>query len=352
MIHSSVRIIRRALAVAAGIATAVTLTACGGGTPAPSGSGSPAGSESPATSVAPLESAAFQLGWIPNVESMAPIVASAKGYFDAEGVKVELLPGGPEVTTDAQIVSGNALMGSMSSEGLANSIKAGAPLVAIGAIYQTSSSAIITKADSGIKEPKDLEGRKFGISQTDARVYTPFFKLTGVDESKVILVQSGSDPASLISGEVDAMSGTLANQPIALAAQGVETTVIRLADFGYNRWSQLMVVRKDSLEDPQKRATVAAMLRALTKGLQTSVDDPEAAAQTVYDVYGEQLGLDLEQQKASAVVWAQLATDGTKEQGVMRVTEAGIANQQAFFDAIGLEVDAKSLFDLTVQDEG
>lgn len=347
---SSVRIIRRVLAAAAGIATALTLTACGGGstTPAPE----PSGSGAATTSVGPLAEAAFQLGWIPNVESMAPIVASAKGYFDAEGVKVEILPGGPEVTTDAQIVSGNALMGTMSSEGLANSIKAGAPLIAVGAIYQTSSSAIVTKADSGIKEPKDLEGRKFGVSQTDARVYTPFFKLTGVDESKVTMVQSGSDPAALISGEVDAMSGTLANQPIALAAQGVETTVIRLADFGYNRWSHLMVVRKDSLEDPEKRATVAAMLRALTKGLQTSVDDPAAAAQTVYDVYGEQLGLDLEQQKASAVVWAQLATEGTKEQGVMRVTEAGIADQQAFYDAIGLEIDAKSLFDLTVQDKG
>jgi len=347
---SSVHIIRRVLATAAGIATALTLTACGGGTTTPAPE--PTGSGAATTSVAPLAEASFQLGWIPNVESMAPIVASAKGYFEAEGVKVELLPGGPEVTTDAQIVSGNALMGSMSSEGLANSIKAGASLVAVGAIYQTSSSAIVTKADSGIKEPKDLEGRKFGVSQTDARVYTPFFKLTGVDESKVIMVQSGSDPAALISGEVDAMSGALANQPIALAAQGVETTVIRLADFGYNRWSQLMVVRQDSLTDPEKRATVAAMLRALTQGLQTSVDDPAAAAQTVYDVYGEQLGLDLEQQKASAVVWAQLATEGTKEQGVMRVTEAGIADQQAFFDAVGLEIDAKSLFDLTVQDEG
>ncbi|QMU97004.1 ABC transporter substrate-binding protein [Microbacterium esteraromaticum] len=333
----------RSVAAVAGIAALALLTACSGGSETPASDGA---------DVKPLESAAFQLGWIPNVESMAPIVASARGYFEDEGVDVELLPGGPEVTTDAQIVSGNALVGSLSSEGLANSVRAGAPLVAIGAIYQTSSSAIITTEASGISEPKDLEGRRFGISQTDARVYTPFFSLNGVDETKIDEVSTGSDPASLISGEVDAMSGTLANQPIALEAAGVKTKTIRLADYGYNRWSQLLVVRKDSLEDPQKRATVEAMLKAITKGLEESVADPDAAAQTVYDVYGEQLGLELDQQKASAAVWAELAANPTTDQGLVQITEEGIQSQQEFFDTIGIEVDAADLFDLSVQEEG
>lgn len=340
--RSPLRRVGRGLLAAVGIGTLALVTACSGGdAPAPSGDGS----------AAPLDSASFQLGWIPNAESMAPIVASANGYFEDEGVDVDLLPGGPEVTTDAQIVSGNALMGSLSSEGLANSVIAGAPLVAIGAIYQTSSSAIITTADSGIAEPKDLEGKRFGVSQTDARVYTPFFELTGVDESKVTMVTTGSDPASLISGEVDAMSGTLANQPIALEAAGVETNVIRLADYDYNRWSQLLVVRKDSLDDPQKRATILAMLKAITKGLEESVADPDAAAQTVYDVYGEQLGLDLDQQKASAAVWAELAANPSSDQGLMTITEAGVKSQQDFFDTIGITVTASDLFDLSVQEE-
>ncbi len=344
MSHLSLPVrVGRGIVAAAALAALATVTACSSG-----GSAEPPAEGSGAQ---PLESASFQLGWIPNVESMAPIKASADGYFADEGVEVELLPGGPEVTTDAQIVSGNALMGSLSSEGLANSVRAGAPLVAVGAIYQTSSSAIITTADSGIEEPKDLEGKRFGVSQTDARVYTPFFELTGVDESKITQVSTGSDPASLISGEVDAMSGTLANQPIALEAQGVQTHVIRLADYGYNRWSQLLVVRKDSLQDEQKRATIVAMLKAITKGLEEAVADPEAAAQTVYDVYGEQLGLDLGQQEASAKVWAELAANPESDQELMQITEEGVQSQQDFFDTIGIDVNAEELFDLSVQEE-
>lgn len=298
-----------------------------------------------------VDAANLQLGWFPNVEAMGPIVADDKGYFEDEGIKVSLLPGGPEVTTDAQIVSGNALMGTMSSEALADSVKAGAPLVAVGAIYQTSSSAIVTLADSGITEPKDLEGKRFGVSQTDMRVYEPFFKLTGVDADKVEMVSTGSDPASLMSGEVDAMSGTLANQPIAIQDQGVDTNEIRLADYGYNRWSSLLVVRQDSLEDPEERAAVRALLAAITRGVQDSVEDPDAAAQIVVDEYGEQVGLDLDQQRASAQVWADLSVEGTEEQGVVRLTEEGVAGQQKFFDSIGVEVNAVDLFDLSVQEE-
>lgn len=296
----------------------------------------------------PLPQAAFQLGWIPNVESMGPINAEVSGYFAEAGTDVELLPGGPEVTTDAQIVSGNALMGSLSSEGLANAVTAGAPLVAIGAIYQTSPSAIVSLADAGIDEPKDLEGRKFGIAQTDARVYTPFFELTGVDAAQVTQVQTGTDPASLISGEVDAISGTLPNQVVALEAQGLETQTISLADYGYNRWSGLIVVRQDSLEDPEKRATIVGMLGALMRSVEASIEDPRASADAVLEAYGEQLGLDAEQQYASAEIWADLST-GTGEP--VAITPEGIEDQQAFFDAIGIDVDAEALFDLSVQEE-
>ncbi|MFV0375245.1 ABC transporter substrate-binding protein [Microbacterium sp.] len=330
----------------AGLAAVVVSAVAVVGLAGCSGNAQPAATDE---AMAPLAEGSFQLGWFPNVESMAPIVAAVDGYFAEEGVEVTILPGGPEVTIDAQIVSGNALMGNMSSEGLANSIAAGAPLVAVGATYQTSSSAIVTLADSGITEPKDLEGKRFGMSQTDARVYTPFFELTGVDETKVDEVQTGSDPAALVSGEVDAMSGTLPNQPVAIEAQGLKTNVIRLADYGYNRWSNLLVVHKDSLEDPDKRAVIEGMLAAVTRGLETAVADPAAAAQIVYDEYGEQLGLDLDQQKAAAQIWAELATDGTQAQGVMRVTEEGVASQQAFFDTIGLDIDASEMFDLSVQ---
>lgn len=292
-----------------------------------------------------LAEASFQLGWLPNVESMAMLVGDEKGYYEEEGIDLTIEPGGPQVVTDAQIVSGNVLMGALTSESLANSVAAGAPLVAVGAIYQTSPSAVVVLAESGITEPQDLEGKRLGVYETDARTYEPFFELTGVDINKVEMVTGATDPASLVSGEVDAITGAVANQPVAIRERGIEVNEIRLGDHGFNRWSNLLVVRKDSLEDDAKRATVAGMLKATQRGLADSVADPASAAQVVVDVYGEQLGLESESQTASAEVWAELASDSTQEAGLLMVTEEGIQSQQDFFDLVGLDVDAATIFD-------
>lgn len=330
---------RRIAAIATASALLLGLAACA----------APEAAEEEGTA-APFD-ATFQLGWLPNVESAPMLVAESNGYYADEAINITFAPGGPQVVTDAQIVSGNALIGTLSSEGLANAVAAGAPLVAIGAIYQTSSSAIISLAGSGITEPKDLEGKRFGFGQSDARVYEPFFTMVGVDINKIELVSGATDPASLLSGEVDAISGTLANQPIALASQGAEVNEIRLADFGYNRWSGVLVVRKDSLTDPEKRDAIIRILKATRNGLQSVVDDPTAAAQTVFDEYGEQLGLVLDNQIAGAKVWASLATDSASGSTLLRITDKGVATQQAFFDSIGLTVTAKDFFDTSVGDE-
>lgn len=293
---------------------------------------------------------AIQLGWLPNVENMATIVADEKGYFADEGIDIEILPGGPDVTADAQIAGGNALMGVLSAEVLANSAAAGSGLVAIAATYQTTSSAVVTLADSGIEDISDLEGRSLGMSQTDAVVYDPFFELAGVDPDSIDQVMTGSDPASLVSGEVDAITGTLPNQPIVLAEQGYDVHSIPLADYGYNRWSGLFVVRESSLEDPEERALISSMLTAVQAGIDDAVADPEGAGQVVWDAYGEQLGLELETQLAGAEVWAELASENS-EQGLLKVDEEGLARLQEFFTTVGIEIAAEDIFDLSVGEE-
>ena len=296
--------------------------------------------------------ATVQFGWTPNVENMATIVAQQKGFFEEEGLDAEILPGGPEVSADAQVVSGNADMAILTSESLANAVANGAPLVAIGATYQKAPSVILTKEGSGINSPKDLEGRTFGISKTDHRVYEPFLTSVGVDLSKIKMVDIGADPAALVSGEVDAMSAVAANQPVVLQQQGVDTKEIPLADYGFNRWSGALTVRKADLRDDAKREKVLAMARAIEKGLEASVDDSDDAATVVYDSYAKELGLTLDSQKAGAKIWSELAVSAnSRTTRISALDEEGIASQQEFFEKTGIDGTASELYDLEASRE-
>lgn len=329
----------RALAVIASVSTAVALASC---------SDSEESAELDPDNPADVT---VQFGWHPNVENMATIVAQQKGYFEEEGLNAEILPGGPEVSADAQVVSGNADMAVLTSESLAAAVENDAPLVAIGAIYQRSPSVILTTEDSDIGEPADLEGRSFGISQTDNRVYEPFFESTGVSMDDIDTIDTGADPASLASGEVDAMSAVAANQPVVLREQGVETKEIPLADYGFNRWSGALTVRQDALEDGASRDKVLAMARAIEKGLDDAVADPEAAGKLVFDAYGEDLGLTQESQVEGAKIWADLARSTGRESSIPLVDEEGIDDQQEFFENTGIEGTASDLYDVDASRE-
>lgn len=333
-------VLRRLSGTVTAIAVAVSLASCAGGsfdTAAPD-PGHPV-------------SAAVQLVWNPNVENMATVVAQQKNYFRDEGLNVSILPGGPEVAADAQVVSGNADMAILTSEALANAVANGAPLVGIGAVYQRSPSVILTRADSGITEPKDLEGRRFGMSQTDQRVYDPFFASAGVDGSKITKVATGADPSSLMSGDVDAMSAVAANQPVVVRENGVETREIPLADYGYNRWSGVITVRKDALETEGSRERLFAMARAIEKGAEDSVTDPEGSGAIVYDAYARDLGLTEASQIEGAKIWAELTASVGRRTALTRIDDAGVRSQQEFFDLVGITATATDLYDTTISKE-
>lgn len=329
--------------VLSSVSAILLLAACGGG----DGSNAEAAGLDP-ESPTPVS---IQFEWQPNVENMAVIVAEEHGYFEDEGLDIEIMPGGPEVTTDAQIVSGNADMGVLSSESLATAVINGAPLVGVGVMYQTSPSAIVSLEDSGIEEVSDLEGRTFGVSQTDTRVYEPFFESTNVDIDEIEMVDTGADPAALMSGEVDAMSAVLPNQPVVLRNRGYETNEIPLADHDYNRWSGTLVVRQDSLEQEGQREIVFAMARAIERGLQTAVDDPEAAGTIAYEAYANELGLEEVTQIEGAEIWSSLTTAEEREDGLLLITEEGVESQQEFFDQTGVDVEAREIFDIGTSQE-
>jgi len=329
---------RRLASLAIAAAATLALTSCATDAPATG------------TGTEDLGSASIQFGWLPNIENGSFIAAVENGHYSDLGLDVDILPGGPEVAVDAQIVSGGALVGLTSTESLANAVQSGAPLVGVAAVYQYSSSSIVSLKESGITEPEHLEGKTVGISAND-RTTEPFLEWLGLDMSSIEIVPVDGSPTPLVSGEVDAIMSPVGNAPVVLAAQGIETNVIPVAEHGYNRWSSILTVRKDSLEDPQKLAQIKAIIEGTKKGVEDLLADPAAVGQITYDVYGEELGLELESQTEGAAVWADLIEKGHERSGgaLLEITESGIEETQALFDNIlGIDLDAAELFDLSV----
>jgi NitT/TauT family transport system substrate-binding protein len=97
-------------------------------------------------------------------------VAKAKGWYDAAGLDVNVEEGQGSDTTAQLVAAGKDTFGYVSGDALLRAAAKGEPLVMLAMPVQDAGFAIVVRATSGIKKPKDLEGRKYGDAAGSASI--------------------------------------------------------------------------------------------------------------------------------------------------------------------------------------
>jgi ABC-type nitrate/sulfonate/bicarbonate transport system substrate-binding protein len=296
-----------------------------------------------------LTKATLQMGWIANVENAGEFVAAEKGYYAAEGLEMTLEPGGPAVSVEPLVVAGNALVGLSQPDNVARARANGAKLKVIAATFQRNPAAVMSLASAPINTPQELVGKKLGIQQSGVPIYDAFFKSIDIDPKSITYVPVQFDPAPLVNGEVDAFVSFQTNQPIQLKTQGIETVTFLPADYGFNLFSDAFIVSEDTLNNPEARATVVKILRASIKGWQDAIADPAGAAKLVVEKYGKSLNLDVTAQTLTMEAQIPLIlTDEAKTNGLLTMSEAGIAQNIETLNNSGIEATAEEIFDASL----
>lgn len=135
----------------------------------------------------------------------------ALGYFDQEGLDVQIVPGESSATTLQLLASGKADIGVVVPNAAMTQTATGALDVrSFYAVSRQNSNYFAVNPDSPIKSVKDLKGKKLGVAAlgSGANVFAESAeKLAGVDPSSVQEVNVGyGTPAyqALKDGQVDA----------------------------------------------------------------------------------------------------------------------------------------------------
>ncbi len=289
----------------------------------------------------------YQLSWIKNVEFAGEYLADTNGYYSKAGFsKVELLSGGPNVQQDAVVASGKAFIGISAPDITSSAINQGAELVAVGAQYQKNPFCVMSLADNAIALPEDMYGKKIGVQSVNEPVWNAFVEAAGLDASKITKVPAQFDPQPLVNGDVDGWFSFVTNEPNLLKTKGIETVTFLLNDHGYPMPSEIMVVKRSSLES--EREKVKAVLAADIMGWHDSLSDPAAAPKLVVTKYGKDLGLDEAEQVLESKAQNELIlTADTKANGLFTLTDELIEQAIGSLAVAGIEMTADKLFDLS-----
>ncbi|WP_368901556.1 ABC transporter substrate-binding protein [Oceanobacillus oncorhynchi] len=229
----------------------------------------------------------IMLDWYPNAVHSYLYVAEEKGYFEEEGIDVDIqFPANP---TDplSLAASGNVTMGLYyQPDVIAARANENIPVKSVAAIVREPLNHIVYRSDDPVNSPKDLEGKQVGypgIPVNEAIVQT-IVEHDGGDYEKVDMLNVEFElGSSLISEQVDAVSGMYVNHEVpVLRSEGYDIDFINPVDYGVPHFYEIVAVTSDETwEEEQKN--IEAFWRAARKGYDFMIENEEEALQILLD---------------------------------------------------------------------
>lgn len=258
------------------------------------------------------------LDYVPNTNHTGMYVALENGYYEEEGLDVEIIEptDGATATLVAQ-QKGTFGISYQEDVTIALTAKDPLPVKAIAALVQHNTSGFVSLADSGITSPADFEGKTYAGwgGPGESAVLEGCMNQAGADFSKLNMVISDGSGFEALGKSCDLMWFFEGWDCIQAEMNGCELNYMecRQLDERLDYYTPIIIAGSEVLEsDPEM---VSAFLRATEKGYMDAMADSDAAAEILYK-YAP--AYDLEMLKKSQAYLTEKYMEDTEVWGSMK----------------------------------
>ena len=241
----------------------------------------------------------FTLDWVFQGPTSPFLVALEKGYYKAEGLDVTMDPGQGSAGAVQRVATGAYQIGFADVNATIeyNAKNPGKEVLCVFMAYDFAPFGVYALKKSGIKTPKDLEGKKLGAPVFDAsfRLFPAFAKKNGITKWEHVNLTPQLREQSLVQGTVDFISGHYFSSMLDLKARGVafeDIVAMRYVDFGMDVYGNGIVI---SPEIASNEKAVKGFIAATVKGWKDVIANPQlgiAAAKKRDPLINEKLELE------------------------------------------------------------
>jgi NitT/TauT family transport system substrate-binding protein len=372
--------IRPVFAVAA--AAAVVFGACSSAaSPSPAASQPPAsaGGSAAASSAASTEpssaaqpaSVRLQLQWVPQAQFAGYFAADKQGYFAAENLTVQMVPGGPDVVPQAVGSQPDGPEFTISwVPKVLQARESASDLVDIAQIFQRSGTLSVSWKSSNITGPDGFAGKKVGVwdfgNEFEVTAgalnagLTPGLENGGDPTKQFQKVIQPFDMTLLLSKQIDVAEAMIYNEYAqVLEAQNPETgdlykpedlNVINWNDYRVAMLQDAIFARKAWLDKEGNRDIAVRFVRASLKGWMYCRDHADDCVKYTTDA-GSQLGAGHQawmMNEVNGLVWPSPLGVGAIDpvfwaQTVRVSKDAGVIKNEPSVDAYDTTIVAEAL---------
>ena len=244
-----------------------------------------------AAGAAQAQDVTLQLKWVTQAQFAGYYVAQDKGFYEEEGLEVEILPGGPDIAPVQVLAGGGAdVMVDWMPSALA-ARERGVPVVNIAQPFKKSGMMLTCLKESGVTSPEDFPGSTLGVwFFGNEYPFLSWMAHLGVPteggEDGVTVLKQGFNVDPLLQKQAACISTMTYNEYWQVIDAGIsedQLVTFKYEDQGVATLEDGLYVLEDNLEDPEFKEKMVKFVRASMKGWKYAEENPDEAAEIVLE---------------------------------------------------------------------
>ena len=232
------------------------------------------------------EAVSLRLNWYLGGLHVPYYYGVERGFFKAEGLDLTINEGRGSANTVQVVGAGSDTFGMADSSSVVTAIARGVEIKSVMSLLNSTGFAVVSLASTGIKTPKDLEGKSLAVSPGDplGQLFRALAAHNNLDMSKIRFVQV--DPAAkvvtVLEKRADALLGGADDQYFLIKYRGQEPAALRYADHGANIVGMTILTTDAIIKS--KPETVRKFVRASIRSWEEARKNPDAAVDAAMKV--------------------------------------------------------------------
>lgn len=228
------------------------------------------------------KSVTLALNWFPEAEHGGFYAAQVHGSYAAEGVELEILPGGPGAPVIQQVAMGRATFAVANADQVLLGREQGAPVVAVMAAMQQSPRCIMVHESTGIDSLLELQDVTVSVGAGK-----PFAKylLSKLGDARLTIVPYQGSVSAFLQRDDFAQQAYVFSEPFVAGQQGAKPRCLMVSEIGFNPYTSLLITSEQLIADNPE--LVRKVVRASVQGWQHYLESPQATNEKIHELNSE-----------------------------------------------------------------